>query len=87
MKKTYVKLLMIERDARKPFLIFVYFLGHGVTESGKQIFLLNNSDPREVIFNCEYKMRKLANIQGTKAHVCCVFDCCRVPLGNMNGLD
>ena len=85
-KETYLKLLKIQKDAEKPFLIFVYFGGHGATDIEKQVFLLNHSDPKEVIFNVEYKMRRLANMPFSSARICCVFDCCRVPLSNMKGL-
>ena len=50
----------IEKAAQKPYILFVYFGGHGATENEKQIFLLNNSEPREVMYNVELKLRHMA---------------------------
>ena len=85
-KETYEKLMKIQKEKQKPIIIFVYFGGHGATENEKQLFLLNNSDPKKVMFPLEFKMRYLANAPYSTARVCCVFDCCRVPLISMEGL-
>ena len=70
-----------------PHLVFAYFGGHGATLNEKQLFLLNASESKHVSITAEVKLRRLALDDEFKcAHVWCVFDCCRVPLENMRGL-
>ena len=67
-------------------MIIAYFGGHGATTQEKQLFLLNDSNSKNVPVTAEVKLRHLAIDEFNCAHVCSIFDCCRVPLENMTGL-
>ena len=89
LKATYTTLLKLSRKksaAEIPHIIFVYAGGHGATQSEKQIYLLNTSDPGDAMFQIEFKLRYLVKDQFTSCRVFSVFDCCRVNLQNMPGL-
>ena len=90
MKETYLQITKRSRKYTvdgKQHLIFVYMGGHGATYSEKQIYLLNDSDPNKAQYEIEYKLRYLVfKDPDTTAHVCAIFDCCRVNLGGLEGL-
>ena len=69
-----------------PHIIFVYCGGHGATQTEKQIYLINSSDPGNAMFQIEFKLRYLVKDQFTTCRVFGVFDCCRVNLTNMPSL-
>ena len=70
----------------KQHLIFVYMGGHGATLNEKQIYLLNDADPNKAQYEIEYKLRYLVRDLNTTAHVCAIFDCCRVNIAGLAGL-
>ena len=91
MKSTYMEIKKRSRkltEEGKQHLIFVYVGGHGATLNEKQIYLLNEADPKKAEFDIEFKLRYLvnANEADSTAHICAVFDCCRVPLSGLKGL-
>ena len=67
-------------------LIFVYIGGHGAVANEKQIYLLNDKDPKSAQYEIENNLRLLVKDFDTKAHVCAIFDCCRVNLAGLKGL-
>ena len=89
MKETYLQITKRSRKYTvdgKQHLIFVYMGGHGATYNEKQIYLLNDADPNETQYEIEYKLRYLVKDLDTTAHVCAIFDCCRVNLAGLAGL-
>jgi len=68
-------------------LLFVYVGGHGATQDEKQVYLLNSSDPKKAIFHLEFKLRYLAKDPDSLMRIGAVFDCCRVNLTNLKGLN
>ena len=90
MKKTFNKILKITRRLSvegKPHLLIVYIGGHGATLDEKQMYLLNSSDPKSAIFAIEYKLRYLTNDPSSLIHIGAVFDCCRVNMAKVKGLN
>ena len=59
MKKTYLEITKRSRKYTvegKQHLIFVYVGGHGATLNEKQIYLLNEADPKKAEFDIEFKL-------------------------------
>ena len=71
----------------KPHLLFVYIGGHGATLDEKQVYLLNSNVPQKAVFHFEFKLRYLSNDPDSLLRVNAVFDCCRVNLTNLIGLN
>ena len=68
-------------------MLFVYIGGHGATLDERQMYLLNSSDPKSAFFAIEYKLRYLTNDPGSLIHIIAVFDCCRVNMAKIKGLN
>ena len=71
----------------KVHIIMVYCGGHGATKSEKQLYLLNTSEAKQATFPLEYKMRYIVNNEISLGRVFSIYDCCRVPIEAMSGLD
>ena len=71
----------------KPHLLVVYIGGHGATLDEKQVYLLNSSDSKEAVFHIEFKLRYLSNDLMSLLRINTVFDCCRINLTNLKGLN
>ena len=85
-----MKILKLSRkltNDRKPHLLFVYIGGHGATLDEKQVYLLNSNSPQKAIFHFEFKLRYLSNDPDSLLRINAVFDCCRVNLTNLIGLN
>ena len=89
LKASYVALLNMTRKKTQegiPHLIFTYVGGHGATSEEKQIFLLNDENPKNATWMIELKLRYLVQDITSLARIFAVFDCCRVQISNMPGL-
>ena len=64
----------------------VYCGGHGATQDEKQIYVVNSDKPKQAMFQMEFKLRYLVQDDDTTCRVFAIFDCCRVKLGNYEGL-
>ena len=68
-------------------MLFCYFGGHGATLDEKQVYLINSSEPKEAVFNIEFKLRYLSNDPMSLLRINTVFDCCRINITNLKGLN
>ena len=63
LKKNHKAIMKLSRKKSTdgiPHIIFVYVGGHGATSEEKQIYLLNDSDPKKAMFMIEFKLRYIA---------------------------
>ena len=67
--------------------LFVYVGGHGISHNEKQLYLFNTDDKHKAFFPIEQKLRYLQRDQGSKIKVMAIYDCCRVPLAGIKGLE
>ena len=66
----------------------MYCGGHGASQAEKQVFLLNGDRERDVLYNVEQHLRYFVkHDQERQLHIFAIYDCCRVMLQNMPGLD
>ena len=86
-----MKILKLSRKLScegKHHLLFVYIGGHGATLDEMQVYLLNNSTPSKAMFDFEFKLRYLCkNDPDSLLRINAVFDCSRVNLTNLIGLN
>ena len=85
-----MKILKLSRKLtkeKKPHLLFVYIGGHGATLDEMQVYLLNNSSPSKAKFHFEYKLRYLSSGTDSLLRINAVFDCSRVNMTNLIGLN
>ena len=64
----------------------MYVGGHGATMDEKQIYLLNDSDPKKAQFHIEFKLRYISTDPTSITRIKAVFDCCRVNVSSIVGL-
>ena len=74
-------------DEGRSHLVMVYCGGHGATREEKQIYLLNNEDPKKAVYPLETKLRDLVRDEESLCRVCAIYDCCRMRIEDLSGLN